>query len=163
MTDLEKLLAGRAIVDSHRNRPWQTETDEDHTASTLKMYSELKDLGFDTVQDFEKFNSDMCFQEYKSKTCLEGHCDQCAGIEGTPFCVIRFGEKACYYVHEKILLDDIFKILYKARKTQPEIITKTENRTGFHPPLGCPDGHGFYVIDLDKRLPFAFDIDWKIK
>jgi hypothetical protein len=84
MTDIERLLAGRKLVDDYRAAHASTGEHE-----TDKLISGLKELGFASIEEFFKFNRRMGQEDAKRCTRRVGVCDFCVGR--TPGCV-----KACY-------------------------------------------------------------------
>lgn len=86
MTDVERLLAGRRLVDGYRAVHAST---GEHEVDT--MLSGLKELSFDSIDEFFKFNQAMNLAEIKANTEYVGQCDKCAGRPRT--CVQSCFEK----------------------------------------------------------------------
>jgi len=160
--DVDKVLAGRVIVDKHRNRQLYNEKDDDHDKSTQEMYDGLAALGFKSFEEFETNNELANYDEWKSKSKIEGDCDFCEGYEGTPPCVLRHADHACFY--NKMTTESIYRMVYKWRYKDKEIYSgdKASFVTNSGVYRGCPEGHGWHFIDFDKRV-FDFDIDWHTK
>ena len=165
--DIDRLLAGRKIVDDYRSvsasyREKATISADsklsadiavakekyiEREAATKKMYEEL----IASYAEFEKFNAALILEEYKEMVDITF-----SGCKGCPTvnCVTRFGESTCGNKADTRVNDDIYKFFLKENQRSKEG-TKTNfgdiERT-------CPEGYGFWwKRNRDER----FDLGWK--
>jgi hypothetical protein len=81
MNNLEKLLAGRKLIDDHYAADY-------HPLKKTNFIADLQVLGFHSKQDFLAFNDAMCLAEVKK--CIEylpDECDHCKNRFVRPQCV----------------------------------------------------------------------------
>jgi hypothetical protein len=153
MRDMDKLLKCREAIDSHKKRKWNGDDKvllgEELKKSVSDYMKVLNNNGFKTLDEFNKYNEERCFEEYEKKRPIKGECDKCIGYEGKPPCLEKYGEKSCYI--KMSTLEEIQKLAFNFYVTNSDYIKVNK--------YGCPEGHGFYlgeVQDLD------FDVCWKL-
>jgi len=80
--NVERLLAGRKLIDQYR----QEQTGEKQPEAMEKLMAGLKELGFESIDEFREFNRQMIFAD--GLRCIEtiGWCDYCAGRTDKPSC-----------------------------------------------------------------------------
>ena len=155
--DIDKLLKARDIIDKHKKRDIKLEDDIKHTKLTIKMIDDLKKLGFNSLEEFSEFNFDMNRQGFEDARPIEGECDKCAGYNGTPPCVLIWGDRACFYRSGGMSRESIMRSFWIAFNQHTDGISYSGNKKQ----LVCRDGHGYYC-DLDKIKDYKFDVNWKI-
>jgi len=171
--DIDRLLAGRKVVDDYRSvaasyreadtlsKVTAKKTDialakekyQDREKATEKMHNGLYKLGFgkgadpSAFESFMEFNNDMNFKVFKECRPIKGECDLCVGYDKDPPCKVYYKEKACINTFTPLLDDKIYKISF-------------DRFTGRTPCQACPPGHGFQPDTANyKELPF--DVGWK--
>lgn len=89
MDDIQRLLAGRKLVDSYRLQQATTKGD----LATMFAFG-LNKLGFSSIGEFFDFNKEM--NKAETKACIEivGECDQCRGRQRV--CTPTVSIEACY-------------------------------------------------------------------
>lgn len=88
MISKDKILEGRKVIDGYikshaelHSRDWGENTPIEHSKIERIMLSKLKELGFESLQDFYSANSDLCYAELKQCISVVGNCDVCQGRE----------------------------------------------------------------------------------
>jgi hypothetical protein len=172
--DIDRLLAGREIVDAYRkvagsyreavelaSKPEAVTADKvtkaerysDREAATIKMNKELLDLGFSGSGEFIEFNEQMVIEEYTEMVTLTfSGCANCP----TRKCVELYGQNAC----GNQSLEDIASIERSMRLFFLRLIkmSKDGKEKNFADVKVCPDGYGFqWQRNRDER----FDLWWK--
>jgi hypothetical protein len=144
MTDIEKLLAGRKIIDDYRAASIQRRDE------SAELPGRLQAIGFASITDFYNFNDTMCLEAIKNLPIF-GNCDLCKGYKGMPECQKRFKDQLCATL-QPLSGDQLFKaILYRIQKrdfrtdswTDTLIRFKAQSKSGKF--WICPEGHGFYL------------------
>jgi len=189
--DIDKLLACRKAIDDHRARKETARSVEASatTANKASAYTTMQDSfttskdtymsvllenGFETVDDFYKFNNTMCLSALKGTLELLTGCDKCKGLydsaDKTP-CTITDGCPDFYDQWEDTqewqdrLYEIILYIWHNSEVKEDGTFTKLLkelpvkdsgdfNKGGFSI---CPDGHGFTF--KFNGMP-AFDLNW---
>jgi len=166
--DIDRLLAGRKIVDAYRAVAAEyrekasisidsklsadiATTKEAYQAreeATKKMNKELAKLGFDSVDAFSKFNDSLNMEAFKDCRPIKGTCDLCKGYDKEPPCKTFYKAAACINSFTPVLDDRIYKIS----------LDIYSGRTSYQ---ACPKGHGFQP-DTDNYKELPFDVKWKI-
>jgi hypothetical protein len=153
--DIDRLLTCRKIIDNHNTNRSSLKDDAAKKAAVEEYMSVLKDNGFSSVSEFETFNKFMNFCSFLECIPLQGKCDNCEGYKGTPPCVERYKEEACFYNPIKTI--DDFKYLFAG-----EFFIKSSLKISKGISLiFCPEGHGFYNDD-SKCTELPFDITWSV-
>ena len=80
--EVSRLLKGRKIIEIHRKEHNNLNTkvsnfEEVHELLTQKLFKSLKNIGFESVDEFEKFNKDICFKEFRRCYKRISDCDGC--------------------------------------------------------------------------------------
>ena len=174
--DIDRLLAGRKIVDDYRavaeiyrekvavsNTKTATEiaaTKEQYGKredATRKMHEELYKLGFGEGADtsaydaFNKVNAQMIMEEYKEMVDITF-----SGCKGCPTvnCVTRFGENTCGNKANTRVNDDIYKFFLKE-----SLRSKEGKETNFGDiERTCPEGYGFW---WKRNRNERFNLGWE--
>ena len=170
--DIDKLLAGRKVVDNYRavsasyrekaaisadsklsaDVAVAEEKYIDREAATKKMHEELIKVGFASYDEFAKFNAQMVMEEYTEVTTISFlGCDKCP----TRKCVELYGVGACGNQNIK----DIASIEKSMRLFFISLIKKSQDglSKNFADVKVCPDGYGFqWKRNRDER----FDLGW---
>jgi hypothetical protein len=162
--DIDRLLAGRKIVDAYRSvasvyrdaifsKVSMAEKYTNREAATIKMNKELLDLGFSGSGEFIEFNEQMVIEEYTEMVTLTfSGCANCP----TRKCVELYGQNAC----GNQSLEDIASIERSMRLFFLRLIkmSKDGKEKNFADVKVCPDGYGFqWQRNRDER----FDLWWK--
>lgn len=157
--EIDRLLAARDLIMKHQARDISKETDEDQKEKVDELMKGLADLGFYSLDDFDKFNEEMRYKGFKYSANIQGYCDKCEGVESGPWCVLRLGAESCIEHKIEITLEvanqSSFRNYYM-QKTQKWDI-KGKNWTVGE---GCPPGHGFHTKEA-RRPPF--DVKWQLR
>jgi len=163
--DIDKLLAGRAVIDEYRAKGQQG-IDE-----SPSLAAKLKELGFTSdnpVDEFFAFNTQMGILALKETPVL-GECDLCQGYAGTPECQIAYGPGSCASKQNIPAGEYKWKIIL-LRLRKGDIAQKGDwqsalanfaskvDAEGRH--WICPKGHGFYIEPL-KYNASPFDLTWE--
>jgi hypothetical protein len=150
MTDLEKLLAGRKLVDEYRAAHASRGVHE-----VEKLISGLKELGFVSIEDFFAFNQVMNLAEIKRCTVYIGQCDNCQGKESKG-CV-----QSCYNVKTKggtkQLVADVNDTLSHRKYWKDYYYSRPPIKVGEAPRSILP-GCSISYKSIDN---FLFDIRWE--
>jgi hypothetical protein len=189
MTDIERLLKGRDLIDYCREEKIEARQlkdtghkDEWVIDAVYRRDTGLKELGFDRLLDFEIFNEMMCMRELKE--CLEFTqvCDRCTGFDGPVPCVSLCGPVSYYHTWHgsKSNYDALWRWCLKTVRA-----TKYEGKTGKASVIigdsistdkmsvsnkhnidslvisygKCPPGHGFVQKHIRES---DFDLSWSI-
>jgi hypothetical protein len=151
-SDINKLLAGRVIIDTHRNRDTTNETDEQHIQSLAEMLAGLNALGFGELNDFAIYNNFMNLCGWLEYRPMIGECDGCPDLQEDDVPCIKIADslgvdrnKTCYY---KINPDYYGAVMVRLKlNIQPD-----ENGRSYL----CPKRY------IDYTRPEPFDLNWKI-
>ena len=166
MADLDSLLAGRQLIDVYRERQAQLPIVDE----SAKLLFDIQALGFEDLQDFYKFNSQLCLEEYYKKCSIEGSCDLCEGYKGVPPCKTFYGDLSCSArgvpATKENFRRDTFAAIRRghligeggAKRPVTIAAFKKLRDTGKTIQLFCPPGHGFYG---GKMTPLDFDVFWR--
>jgi hypothetical protein len=167
-SDVDKLLAGRTIINAYRIKGGQGIDESPLLADKLRA------LGFvssNPIQEFFEFNDAMGVQALK-ETPILGVCDFCAGFVGTPYCQNKFGNGSCAVTKKSISGDDVYKaVLFRLQQYefQGQTFTKADNWNTLMNNLKksklskfyfCPTGHGYYIEPSTMTLS-PFDLRWR--
>ena len=182
--DIDKLLAGRAIINAYQATR--------HTPSkdATKLEEDLKQLGFESIDAFYDFNKD-AVMEALVEIGVEGQCDSCQGYTGTPMCQENWGSLSCstkpvesvnprklglfHFFLRRDKVSDISGVVSEdIGGTDPighwqEVIdhfTANMDEIGMY--WFCPKGHGFYInvpkfdklIKDEKSIVGKFSLVW---
>ena len=82
MVDKEKILAGRKVVDAYRIDRSNPSTPLPTVSSDLlldKLISDLRELGFNSIDEFFEANEKASIEERNRCARFEGVCDYCEG------------------------------------------------------------------------------------
>ena len=163
--DVDKLLAGRAVIDAYRAKAQQG-IDE-----SADLPGELEHIGFtsdDPIAEFFDFNDAMGILALK-ETPVEGECDLCQGYSGTPECQLAYGASSCS-AKQRIPAGDYKWKIILLRIRKGDIAQKGDwnaalanfaskvDAQGKH--WICPKGHGFYIEPLSYKAS-PFDLTWE--
>lgn len=166
---IERLLAGRAIIDAYR-------AEQSKGADTSAgLGDKLRDVGFisgNPVDEFFKFNDDICLAIIK-EIPVYGECDFCMGYNGTPQCQVWFGGHACGITKKIPSKEDMYKaILTKIRsgkvssyynsqaKRLDHYKRQTDAATGIY--WYCTKEHGFYCKPFEvQTITSSFLLTWR--
>jgi len=144
--DIERLLAGRKIIDDYRDKP---------RSEKIPL---LRELGFSSTAEYSIWDRKMIFQAFKESYPIEGECDLCAGItEKEIKCVVTFSFEACYYKKLVGVPDSIYQ--WSLEQYLKGNLYLTESGV-YKIKSGCPVDHGFYTIP-SKIKEFPFDLTWR--
>ena len=170
--DIDRLLAGRKVVDNYRavSASYREKaaisadsklsadiavTQEkyiDREAATKKMHEELIKVGFASYDEFEKFNTKMVMEEYKEVTTFNF-----LGCKGCPTrkCVDLYGAKACGNQN----LKDISAIEDSIRSLILTLLKKSKDglEKKFADIRICPSDYGFQET---RNRAERFDVRW---
>ena len=170
--DIDKLLAGRKVVDDYRavsaayrekaaisadsklsaDITVAKEKYIDREAATKKMHEELIKAGFASYDEFDKFNTKMVIEEYKEVTTFNF-----LGCKGCPTrkCVDLYGANACGNQN----LKDISAIEDSIRLLILNLLKKSNDglEKKFADIRICPDGYGFQET---RNRAERFDVRW---
>jgi hypothetical protein len=177
------LLKGRGIIDVHRQEKASLSgsiyksLDSLRATLTSSYTTELKELGFESLDEFGKWNEDMCLAEHMDYLQVVSYCNHCEGYKDKPPCVVTCGETALYY-HWKGTDDDILKFRkytlnirrnmhIKADKSveikDTKALVSTAIKHGQSYDEGtfsiCPKGMGFQYKYIHNP---RFDVTWKV-
>ena len=155
-TDIDKLLAGRKLIDDLNNTFPPGSEGDDHTTAVEQFEQAMHDMGFTTVGDFYVFNMQMCQAAFYESCRISGTCDGCEGVEGGRVCVNRYGEKACFYHSPTPTSESVLRMSWIKYQRFGNVL-HAENDD-----LGCPVGHGFHDLQKESRV-LPFDVLWGIK
>ena len=164
--DITKLLRGREIVDAYRAKH-AGGVDE-----SAKLTEDIKALGFESIDDFFKFNYDMCMQVIK-EIPIYGECDLCKGYKGIPQCQVWFGRGGCAVTKVRPNKENMYRAilakmqagvadsLYSSSAQRRDYLKeRIDSKTGIY--WYCTKGHGFYCRPLEvSSKESLFDIRWK--
>ncbi len=164
MSDVDRLLAGRQLIDAYRVRHAADPTLDE----SAQLLADIQKLGYSGIQAFYDFNRQLCWEEYDKRCTLEGECDLCAGYRGTPTCRKVHGNASCAAMGTPATKDDFKRGLFHAMKTKSLAAGSTKitfsmdkyrklKADGKTVQTFCPPGHG---IRGGKMEPFDFDVFW---
>jgi hypothetical protein len=163
------------------------ERDETISSSVLEYQSGLKELGFDSVDDFRQFNEDMCLEVIKASLPLVQVCDHCKGLPNPPVppCTQTCGGKSIHSIWQDTdeQRDWIYRLILKSErqlmqdypdeitelhlsgvkgertKTMPSMQSFSGNTTNLN--VTCPEGHGFVIEWQGIESRQGVDITWR--
>lgn len=174
--DIDRLLAGRKIIDSIETIDVSKLQDEyskiskdeikdltkdevreikdkidkfyfDEALGINNAIKQLLEIGFTGIDDFLQYNYRMCLSEQKER--LEITRVSCNGCP-TKRCVELYKTSACFYQTSGTVSDNIFDLFTRLRKKSLD--------NEFSDVKVCPDGYGFHWKEL--REP-QFDLGWR--
>lgn len=165
--DINKLMICREAVEKHnafkaerRKALPDKAFESERSKSTLHMLDVLKQQGFNTFDDFQKFNYKMNFDAYKECRPIQGICDLCGlkELKDQP-CFKKYGNAimscAAAQKEGESYMDGIYKEVMRVEREGSKI-----NYNGkVLPKSYCPEGHGYHVV-LDRCSEFPFDVFW---
>lgn len=159
--DIDRLHKGRSIIDRHRKRDRTEEIAEKaigcHTKQSTTvwlMLADLKDVGFQTVDEFRVWNHAMNLEAFKDCLPIEGECDLCPGVPTDQF--------SCCYYDAKEQPKGVPDPIVEWSLQQYQLGNHYEAKGGILKVRGgCPVDHGFYII-TDKVKGLPFDITWRM-
>lgn len=136
--------------------------DHDQAVAVERMLAELKSEGFSDVGQYADWDRQRCFELFQEYVTIDGACDGCAGLRGTPPCISLWGEKACYHQsNPRMTKEQVLGVAFAAWRN------KTITERGGEIPTnkgGCPAGHGFHVSERTKtnKSSAPFSTRWKV-
>lgn len=151
MTDIERLLIGRQILNAYKKPSF--------TKVQKQLVYQLSDLGFNTAKEFIKFNDQMCIDEIKRCIVLVGECDLCKGRREVPACVAPNGDCGWYNQKSENGTKPIqyprAKMYYDIPMSEPEFFTAPMPKVGAVVPvlIGCS-------ISSKMIAEYRFDVRW---
>lgn len=159
--DIDKLLKGRAIVNTYRAEQSKG------VDTSAKLSEDIKALGFASVGDFFKFNEDMCLDAVR-KIPIYGECDFCKGYVGTPKCQTWFGNGGCAITKKPPNKEDLYQaILMVIRKGAVSYKSLAEGLNYYKEKVEvgniywfCTKGHGFYCKPSEVLENPLLDLRW---
>jgi len=168
MTDIEKLLEGRKVVDAYR----EVHADfgkgklgkTTHADLGLELTQGLQELGF-AIGEFFEFDKQMKFNTFKEYRPFYGECDFCEGYEDTPPCKALYGNVSCYATKqqatkEKALRAQLNRYQQGIHKwSVSEFLQEAKVSKGKYYSF-CPPGHGYYGLVAELK-EFPFDMSWR--
>jgi hypothetical protein len=164
MADIDRLLAGRQLIDVYRQRQAQLPIVDE----SAKLLSDIQALGFEDIQDFYNFNRQLCRAEYDKKCTIEGECDLCAGYKGVPPCLEFYGALSCSAKGVPATKEDMIRGSFhvmkrgtldtgRAKRSFSIEMYRELKAEGKPIQTFCPPDHGFHV---GKMEPLDFNIFW---
>jgi hypothetical protein len=203
--DVNKLLQVRKLIDSYRETrglifDYKEAISSEESISIdvrdnindeiLSLNKELLKLGFNSLEEFKKFNEDMCIQLISEERTVYGECDLCKGYDGIPPCYVQMGDSSCFKTHSKMNPNDIYKKMYIGVLKGIVTITNKDKavlENGYYKVesegfvndrsitvtryinydkkilyMTCPPGHGYYNKYEKDESEFLFDLTWRI-
>jgi len=183
MNDIEKLLAGRKLIDDCRALKSDIRIKDSvdtglmqakFTDAITKRDAQLKRLGFGSADEVFIFNGEMCLKGLKTALEIMTLCDNCKGFEGVPPCTLTRCSKDCYYYtwkgteadierhylwildiwrHATVYEDGTFTIHDEEHKNAVTVSGSLADNSVNI----CPAGHGFQY--KWNGLP-VYDLNW---
>lgn len=162
------LEAGRTAIDKY-----EADYSSTNDNAVKECNATLKRLGFESQDDFGRWNLSMIMEALKVCRPREGSCDQCEGIPDNECpCVIAWGKRGAggiptEHKNAQYVRDIVKRFMNKKPTTNAELIEKAGIQSFIHNDpskanrvfLFCPVGHGFYY-DVTKIKEFPFDMTW---
>lgn len=170
MTDIEKILEGRKVVDAYRlvhaglATTGQQEKDVAHESIELDMAQGLEKLGF-TTDEFFALNKRIVFEIFSEYRPRYGECDFCEGYSGVPRCKELYGDGSCFVTGE-IATEEIatkvrfIRYLKGEHKWLVAEFLAEATISGDRYYSVCPPGHGYYGLVAELK-EFPFDMAWR--
>lgn len=168
MTDIEKLLEGRKVVDVYRGAHAGLHT-SDHQEKEVaheqiegQLAQGLEKLGF-TIDEFFALNKRMVLETFKEYRPFYGQCDFCEGYEGTPPCLTLYGEGSCYYTKKLATKEQAAGVQFQRYQQgihDWSVANLKKDILGDKYYSFCPPGHGYYGLLAELR-EFPFDMSWR--
>jgi len=156
--DKEKVLAGREAVDAYRtahaqlhSQPWHKGIPEEHTPLLEKLLADLKNQGFNSLDEFWEANKALNEEVFWATYRAEGECDGCPDRERgcSPSCFAEMSE---------------FSEIFGCPTLKPNVRT-TEAEWFYIEKYGLPKANGEYIPNCKHRLVKVKkpDVDWRWK
>lgn len=168
MTDIEKILEGRKIVDSYRlaHSDFHADNLQDTTHEQIEpeLAQGLQKLGF-SISEFFAFNKRIVFEIFSKYRPRYGECDFCQGYPGTPRCKELYGDKSCFVTGEIATEEVATKVrfvrhLNGTHKWSVAEFLAEATISGDRYYSVCPPGHGYYGL-VSELKEFPFDMTWR--
>lgn len=165
---VQKLLAGRAILDYYRTK------DSSIADLSEDVIHKLVLIGFTSdnpIYEFLAFNNAMCIQALKELP-IYGECDLCKGYKGIPMCKEKFGNTSCFATGKKASTENLYRAILTmvkggefehAGNQWKDTLSKRKKIAAEHGGIYwyCPEGHGFYSKPSEMADSCKFPLNWR--
>jgi hypothetical protein len=189
-SNIHKLLKGRQLYDdcrqakasAHAAESQDDKLQEKLTQAIQNRDAALSKLGFTDIDEFRRFDDEICLAQLKACRELVSVCDHCKGYEGIPPCLTSCGEGSFHntWTGSEKNYETIWRILMRIQRQIVirdhiiESLTPDAKLKGVIPVTeqikykpgdilqsitACPPGHGFRVKIVDYA---PFDLSWKL-
>jgi hypothetical protein len=160
----QKLLEGRKLIEDYRTRHADLshfkisnlDLQDKQEKLIQELFRSLDILGFKSPSEFEKFNSDMCYEEFKRCYKRVGECDGCRGRKRgcLTSCYEGYSKRETGKTSDK--LDDETKQKLYVKGAKEAFDTKQVMYWKLYPgfvPHGCS-------VKFEKMSEPEFDFKW---
>ena len=181
------LIHGRALIDKCREDKTFIRSSVQDTNERNDIFAgmvgnrntDLSKLGFESIDEFQKFNEQMCLEVIAKYRTIIGNCDKCEGYKGTPPCVVLFGKNACFNTGTSVDIKmNSYKMLLDGARAGITITSDNIKAGEYSSPSAfgkqlihrikdgkiqfiCPERHGYSHSCEVLATDFPFELAWK--